>query len=262
MLAKALFTTVSGSILLASMIISTSILISGGNLRVKGQTTQKDTNTVAQAAAPIPPQQPAQAQAAAQPNPSAPVKVDISGSPVLGDKNAKLTLVEFSDYECPFCKKSFTELLPELKKNYIDTGKVRLVYKNLPLPFHQNAAKESEAALCAGDQGGNVAYYKYHDQIFTKTTTGGTGIALDQLPVIAEDLGLKVTAFQKCLDSGKFKAQVDKDLAEAQKVGANGTPTWFLGKTTGSDSVEGVIMVGAQPFSVFKTAIDQQLSQN
>lgn len=261
MLAKALFTTVPGSILLASMIISTSILFSGGVLKIKGLTIQKETNLAAQAA-PIPAQKPSQPQAAAQPDPSTPVKVDISDSPILGDKNAKLTLVEFSDYECPFCKKVYDELLPELKKNYISTGKVRLVYKNLPLPFHQNAFKEAEAALCARDQGGDIAYFKYHDQIFTKTSGGGTGITLDQLPTLAKEVGLNATTFQNCLGSGKFKTQVDKDLAEAQRVGANGTPTWFLGKTTGSDSVEGTIMVGAQPFSAFKTAIDQQLSQN
>lgn len=261
MLAKALFTTVPGSILLASMIISVSILISGGTLKVKGLNAQKNDNVVAQAVVPVPSQKPAQVQAPAQPNPSTPVKVDISDSPVLGDKNAKLTLVEFSDYECPFCKKVFDELLPELKKNYIDTGKVRLIYKNLPLPFHQNAAKEAEAALCAKDQGGNTAYFKYHDAIFTQTTGGGVGIALNQLPTLAQEIGLNVNTFKKCLDSGKSKAQVDKDLAEAQKVGANGTPTWFLGKTAGSDSMEGIIMVGAQPFSAFKTAIDQQLSQ-
>lgn len=253
MFAKFLFTRAPGSILLASILISMSILISGGALKVKGLNVQ---------AALIPSQNPGQPQVAAQPDPTTPVKVDISGNPVLGDKNAKLTLVEFSDYECPFCKKTFDELLPELKKNYIDTGKVRLIYKNLPLPFHQNSAKESEAALCAQDQGGDVAFYQYHDQIFTKTTSGGTGIALDQLPTMAKEIGLNVSTFQKCLDNGKFKAQVDKDVAEAGKVGASGTPTWFLGKTTGSDSVEGVIMVGAQPFSAFKAAIDQQLSQN
>lgn len=260
MLAKFLFTTVPGSILLGAMVISSAILVSGGNIKIKSE-AQKDNNTVVQAAAPAPSQRPTQPQAPTQPNPSTPVKVDISNSPILGDKNATLTLVEFSDYECPFCKKAFTDILPELKKNYITSGKLRLIYKNLPLPFHQNAAKEAEASLCAKDQGGDTAFYKYHDRIFTKTTSGGTGIALDQLPVIAEDLGLKVIAFQKCLDTGKFKAQVDKDLAEAQKVGANGTPTWFLGKTTSSDSIEGTIIVGAQPFSAFKSAIDQQLSK-
>lgn len=259
MLAKALFTTVPGSILLAAMIISASILISGGALKINGKATQTTNNAVAQPAQPS--QAPVQAQAAAQPDPSKPVKVSIAGDPVLGDKNAKLTLVEFSDYECPFCKKSFTELLPDLKKNYIDTGKVRLIYKDLPLPFHQNAVKEAEAAQCAKDQGGDIAYFKYHDQIFTKTSGGGTGITLAQLPTLAKEIGLNVAQFQKCLDSGKFKAEVDKDLAEAQKVGANGTPTWFLGKTVPGDYVEGITIVGAQPFSAFKTAIDAQLSQ-
>lgn len=255
MLAKFLFTTVPGSILMAAMIISSSILISSGSLKVKGAEYQLNNNIVAQAAVPT------SSPIPTQPSPSSLVKVDVSNNPVLGDKNAKLTLVEFSDYECPFCKKSFNEILPDLKKNYIDKGKVKLIYKNLPLPFHQNAFKESEAALCAKDQGGDIAYYKYHDQIFTKTTSGGTGIALDQLPVIAEDLGLKVTVFQKCLETAKFKAQVDKDIAEAGKVGASGTPTWFLGKITSSDTMEGVILVGAQPFSAFRSAIDQQLSQ-
>lgn len=258
MLAKFLFTTVPGSIILASMIISSSILLSGNNFKVKDGSTQK-TNTVVQAVQPTQP--PSQAAQPIQPDPSKPVKVSISGDPILGDKNAKLTLVEFSDYECPFCKKSFNEVLPELKKNYITTGKVRLVYKDLPLSFHQNAAKEAEAAQCAKDQGGDIAYFKYHDQIFTKTNSGGTGITLEQLPTLAKEAGLNVAQFQKCLDSGKLKAEVDKDLAEAQKVGASGTPTWFLGKTTSNYSVEGVIMMGAQPFSTFKTAIDPQLSQ-
>lgn len=260
MLAKFLFTTVPGSILLAAMIISTAILVSGGNLKINSSTAQKNDSTIVQAAQPSqkPSQQPA---VAIQPDSGKPVSVSIAGDPILGDKNAKLTLVEFSDYECPFCKKTFTELLPELKKNYIDTGKLRLVYKDLPLPFHQNAAKEAEAAQCAKDQGGDIAYFKYHDQIFTNTTSGGTGISVDQLPTLAKSAGLNVAQFQKCLDSGKFKAEVDKDLAEAQKVGAGGTPTWFLGKTTSLDSIEGTIIVGAQPFSAFKSAIDQQLSE-
>ncbi len=260
MLAKFFFTTTPGSILLGAIFISSAILLSGGNFRVGGVAAQKNDNAIVQAVQST--QKPAQQPAAvAQPNPAIPVKVSIAKNPVLGDKNAILTLVEFSDFECPFCKKSFNEVLPDLKKNYIETGKVKLVYKNLPLPFHQNAAKEAEAALCAKDQGGDTAYFKYHDQIFIRTTSNGTGIALDQLPVIAKDIDLDVAQFQKCLDSSKFKADVDKDLAEAQKVGANGTPTWFLGKTSSSDSIEGTILVGAQPFSAFKAAIDQQLSQ-
>lgn len=188
-----------------------------------------------------------------------PVKVSIDDDPVLGDKNAKVTLIDFSDYECPFCKRHFTDTYPQLKKDYIDTGKVKMVFRDLPLSFHQNAPKEAEAAECARKQGGDAVYYKYHDQIFTKTTSNGTGLALDQLPIIAKELGLNVNQFQTCLDSGEFKSEVDKDLADASKVGASGTPTFFIGKSTSNGEIEGIKVVGAQPYSAFKVIIDEQL---
>lgn len=260
MLAKFLFTTTPGSIILASIIISISILISSRALKIKSAAVKKNNDTSVQAASPT--QKPSQALPIAQPNQTGLVKVSVVGDPVLGDKNATLTLVEFSDYECPFCKKAFEEILPELKKNYIDTGKVKLVYKDLPLPFHQNAFKEAEAAQCAKTQGGDTAYFKYHDQIFSQTASGGTGIALDQLPTLAKDISLDAAQFQKCLDDSSMKSEVDKDLAEAEKLGVNGTPTWFLGKTISEDYIEGIKIVGAQPFSAFKSAIDQQFSQN
>ncbi len=191
----------------------------------------------------------------------APVKVSVDDDAVLGDKNAKVTLIDFSDYECPFCKRHFTDTYPQLKKDYIDTGKVKMVYRDLPLSFHQNAPKEAEAAECARKQGGDSVYYKYHDQIFTKTTSNGTGLALDQLPVIAKDIGLNVTKFQSCLDSGEMKGEVDKDLADAAKYGANGTPTFFIGKSSNTGEIDGVKLVGAQPYTAFKTIIDQELSK-
>lgn len=188
-----------------------------------------------------------------------PVKVSIDDDPVLGDKNAKVTLIDFSDYECPFCKRHFTDTYPQLKKDYIDTGKVKMVFRDLPLSFHQNAPKEAEAAECARKQGGDSVYYKYHDQIFTKTTSNGTGLALDQLPIIAKELGLNVNQFQSCLDSGEFKAEIDKDIADAGKVSASGTPTFFIGKSTSNGEIEGIKVVGAQPYSTFKVIIDEQL---
>lgn len=267
MLAKFLFTTVPGSILFAAILVSISILVGSGNLRINESALQKNgnsgnTNAVVQgvAAQPQIEKQVQQPVTTVQPDSASSVKIDIAGDPVLGDKNAKLTLVEFSDFECPYCKKAFEELLPELKKDYINTGKMKFVYKNLPLPFHQNAAIEAEAVLCARDQGGDAAFYKYHDQIFTKTSSGGTGITTDQLSLIAGDIGLKVTQFQKCLDKHTFKSEVDKDLAQAQKVGASGTPTWFIGKTVSQDTIDGIKIVGAQPFSNFKQVIDQALS--
>ncbi len=188
-----------------------------------------------------------------------PKKVSIDDDPILGDKNAKVTIIEFSDYECPFCKQFYDDTLSQLKKEYIDTGKVKLVYRDLPLSFHQNAPKEAEAAECAREQGGDEIYFKYHDEIFKRTTSNGTGLALDQLPIIADDLGLNGNDLQACLDGGKYKAEVDKDIANAGSVGASGTPSFFIGKSSSNGTIIGTPLIGAQPLSSFKTVIDQQL---
>lgn len=187
--------------------------------------------------------------------------VSTDDDPVLGDKNAPLTLVEFSDYECPFCKRSFDQLLPELKTNYIDTGKLKLVYRDFPLSFHANAHKEAEAAECARSQGDDATYFRYHDQIFNRTTSNGTGLALSQLPIIAKSLGLNVGQFQQCLDSGKFGDEVDKDIADGTAAGVSGTPAWFIGQSSKDGIIDGTLVVGAQPFPTFKVIIDEELKK-
>lgn len=248
------FISIPAAILIGSVIISLAILINGGVIRFK-RSTSKTTSVAAQT-----PTQPAQqAPQTAPEEDSGPVKVSIDDDPMMGDKNAKLTVIEFSDFECPFCKRSFNDVIPNLKKDYIDKGLVRFVYRDLPLSFHQNAHKEAQAAECARDQGGDTSFFKYHDEIFKRTISNGTGLALDQLPVIATDLGLNVSQFQQCLDSGKYKDEVDKDTAYAEEVGANGTPTWFIGKTTGDGIIEGTKIVGAQPMSSFQSTIDNLL---
>jgi len=195
------------------------------------------------------------------PEQTGPKEVSVDDDAILGDKNAPITMIEFVDYECPFCKRFFDETLPQIKKEYIDTGKVKLVMRDLPLDFHQNAHKESQAAECAREQGGNTAYFKYHDEIFKRTTSNGTGLALDQLAVIANDLGLSGSILQSCLDSGKYKAEVDKDLADASAYGATGTPSFFIGKSSSSGKFQGTILVGAQPFESFKAALDAELNK-
>ncbi len=188
-----------------------------------------------------------------------PKKVSIDDDPVIGDKNAKVTIIDFTDYECPFCKKYFDETFAQIKKEYIDSGKVKYVVRDLPLSFHQNAPKEAEAAECAREQGGDEGYFKYHDEIFKRTTSNGTGLALNQLSVIANDLGLNGDELQTCLDADKYKAEIEKDLADAGKAGASGTPSFFIGKSSPDNIISGTPLIGAQPFSSFKTAIDQQL---
>lgn len=188
-----------------------------------------------------------------------PKKVSIDDDPVQGSENAKVTVIDFTDYECPFCKRYFDQTYQLLKKDYIDTGKIKYVVRDLPLSFHQNAHKEAQAAECAREQGGNEAYFRYHNELFKRTTSNGTGIALTELSVIATDLGLDGVTLQACLDSDKYKDEVDKDLADAATVGATGTPTFFIGKSSSDGVITGTKIVGAQPYSAFKAEIDKQL---
>lgn len=238
------------AIILAGALIAGAVMYSNRGL---------DRSTASSPATGQQPTAAALGQQAAPTQPSGPVKVSLDDDPVLGDKNAPVTLIEFSDYECPFCKRSFSDTLPELKKSYIDTSKVKLVYRDFPLSFHANAHKEAEAAECARAQSNDATYFKFHDQIFTKTTSNGTGLALTELPVIAQGLGLNVNQFQQCLDSGKFKDEVDKDIADGTAAGVSGTPSWLIGPSSKDGQINGKLIVGAQPFSAFQTAIDETL---
>ena len=242
---------------------STPLSIIGGAIIIAG--TILFTSGSLQNAQSLPSGQQPSALAPGQENdpsaPSGPVEVSVDDDAVLGDKNAPLTLIEFSDYECPFCKRSFTDVLPELKKRYIDTGKVKLVYRDYPLPFHANGQKEAEAAECARSLSDDAMYYKFHDQIFTKTTSNGTGLALTELPVIAKSLGLNVTQFQQCLDSGKYKDEVAKDIADGSAAGVSGTPSYFVGETSKDGEISGELLVGAQPFSAFEALIEEKLKK-
>lgn len=244
--------SVPASIIIGSCIIAISILLSGGVLEVKGLTTKKVGTAVA-SSAPAASVAPAAAAAAD----TGPVKVSIDDDAVLGDKNAPLTMIEFSDYECPFCKRYFDQTYPEIKKNYIDTGKLKVVFRDLPLTFHDPmATKEAIAANCAKEQGGDTAYYKIHDAMFTQTTSNGTGLSVDKLYTIAGEVGLNAANFKACLDGDKHKDEVKKDLADAGTAGADGTPTFFVGKSDPSGTINGTRLVGAQPYAAFSTIID------
>lgn len=172
---------------------------------------------------------------------------------VLGDPNAPVTIVEFSDYECPFCKRHATQVLPLLKEQYIDTGKVKLVFRDLPLDFHDPlATQEAIAAECAREQGGDATYYEYHDLIFETTNSNGQGLEKSQLYDLAGQVGVDKSKFTECLDSEKYEDEVQKDMAAAQKYGISGTPGFL---------VNGWFINGAQPFSVFEEIIEQELAQ-
>ena len=162
---------------------------------------------------------------------------------VRGDKNAPVTMVEFSDYECPFCERHFTQTHPQIIKEYVDTGKVKIVFRDFPLPFHPNAQKAAEAAECAGEQD---KYWEMHDKLFQNQSALG----IDKLKQYAKDLGLDASKFNQCLDSGAMASEVKKDAEDGSAVGINGTPGFII---------NGTLVSGAQPFSAFKTVIDAAL---
>jgi protein-disulfide isomerase len=244
------FITTPVSILIGSILVSIAILISGGAVKIKGFNEANTLNNAApNAAAP-------QAAAPAEPTTA---KVSLDDDPVLGNKDAPVTIVEFSDYECPFCKRHYDQTHAQLLKNYIDTGKVKLVFRDLPLSFHDPmATTEAIAANCAREQGGDAAYYKLHDTMFEKTTSNGTGLTKDQLNQFAAAQGLNEANFKACVDSEKFKDEVAKDLADAGAAGASGTPSFVVGKSNGQE-VEGKLIVGAQPYAAFQAEIDSLL---
>lgn len=177
--------------------------------------------------------------------PSGPVDVSLDDDPVLGDKNAKVTIVEFSDYECPFCGRYFTQTYPQLKKDYVDTGKVKIVFRDYPLPFHQNAQKAAEAAECADDQG---KFWEMHNKLFSNQQK----LDVASLKKYAGELALDQAKFDDCLDSGKYASEVEKDMQDGSSYGVSGTPSFF---------VNGQLLVGAQPYSEFKKLIDAELAK-
>jgi protein-disulfide isomerase len=177
-------------------------------------------------------------------------EVDAKTDHIRGNPNAKISLISYSDFECPFCKK-FKPTTDQVLAAYGD--KVNFVYRHFPLSFHQNAQKEAEASECVAELGGNDAFWKFHDYIFDKTTSNGTGFALDQLPVAAKASGVNEAKFKTCLDSGKYAQLVAKDEADGQAAGVNGTPGNIL---LNNDTKKSQLISGAQPFSNFQSAID------
>lgn len=250
------FITVPTSIIIGSLIIGAAVLMAGGVIDLKGGGIRA-AGTQPQAKAST---TPTVAVDDGGEEDTGPVQVSMDDDAVLGDKNAPVTLIEFSDYECPFCKRHYTQTHAELVKNYIDTGKVKLVFRDLPLSFHDPlATTEAIAANCAREQGGDPAYYKMHDEMFDKTTSNGNGLTKEDLYAFAAAQGLNADNFKTCVDSEKFKDEVAKDLTDAQAAGANATPTFMIGKSTADGNIEATRLIGAQPYSAFKTVIDELL---
>ncbi len=201
--------------------------------------------------APQPAQQPTQ--------PGAPqiFRVSLDDDPVKGNPNAPVTVVEYSDFQCPFCSRFFQQTLPLIEENYIDTGKIKFVYKDLPLDnLHPNARTTHIASECADEQG---KFWEYHDVLFEKQSEWQRLSSTDlssTLTVYASDLGLQSASFESCMQSQDIADEVNNDTLEAASYGATGTPTFFIG--TEKDGF--IKLVGAQPYAAFQAEIDKLLS--
>jgi len=199
-------------------------------------------------------------QPAQSPTPSKPqlVRVSLDDDPVKGDPDAPVTIIEFSDFQCPFCSRFFQQTLPLIEENYFETGKVKFVYRDLPLAsIHPNAVPTHIAAECADEQG---KFWEYHDALFENQSQWNS-LGLDELKNLlkqyADDLELDAVSYDACLDSSDILDEINEDLSDARTLGATGTPTFFIG--TEKDGF--VKITGAQPYMVFQANIDQLLSQ-
>jgi protein-disulfide isomerase len=193
---------------------------------------------------------------AGQPAPAGPdlstITMDLKGEPVKGDKNARIVVIEFSDYQCPFCGKFFRETSPQIEKEYVQTGKIRYIFRDLPLTsIHPNAFKAAEAAACAGEQD---KFWEMHDRLYENQQK----IALSDLPSHAESIGLDKARFEQCLASDKYAEKIRQDMAEANRVGVTGTPAFFVAVVDSKNSKLKFVqlMKGAQPFDSFKLYLD------
>lgn len=188
-----------------------------------------------------------------------PEKISIAARPARGSETARIVVVEFSDYQCPFCALFFRQTLPQLDQEYIRTGKIKYVFNNVPLDqIHPAAFKAAEAAECAGDQS---KFWEMHDKIFTNPRS----LSAADLTTHARAIGLDLNVFSQCLDQGKNTASVRAGLSLAEKVGVDGTPTFVIALADTRNPLDPNVKVlsiisGAQPFAVFKSALDKALA--
>lgn len=181
-------------------------------------------------------------------NPKNKVEVSVSDSPFLGDKNAKITIVEFADFRCPFCERFYNDAERQIIENYIKTGKAKFVFKHYAF-LGQESVWASEATECANEQG---KFWEYHNWLYDNQAPESdlTYYSKANLIKYASKVGLDSNKFSSCLNSDKYSAKVTADLNEGQAAGVTGTPTVFI---------NGQSIVGAQPFSAFKAIIDGEL---
>lgn len=240
---KSLFEFVNTNFLGVSILVST-IIISGTMIFISGSDTVINSSAGIGLTAALPTTPTQQSGQDVGESASAP---EVGDAPVLGSSDALVTIVEFSDYECPFCGRFFTDTLAQIKSEYVDTGKARFVYKDFPLSsIHPEAQKAAEAARCVREQLGDDGYWEMHDTMFENQQS----LSIESFSQWARELGANGTQFDSCLSSDKYAAAVGEDLSQGTLLGVNGTPTIFIND---------VRVVGAVPYAQIAVVIENEL---
>jgi len=238
------FLTTPVAILLSAFVISIAILMHGGVIKVGGTVARAPQQAAQQPSAVTPPSQ------VAPPAPGAKVDVSVGHLPVKGKDSAKVTIVEFADFRCPFCEKFFTDTVSQITKDYIDSGKVKFAFRHYQF-LGPASITAGNGAECANEQG---KFWEYHDWLYkNQPSESDTSMyTTDKLTQAAQTLGMNADKFSSCLSSTKYAKNVSDDLAAGQKAGVNGTPATFI---------NGQLISGAQPYANFKTLIDAELAK-
>ncbi len=235
---------IAASFIISAVLLSAVILYAFGNLNTSIQQINSGLLEVKLAAAAR--GVPTGAALAPTPSPLVPSAnaPDVAGFPAKGKADAPVTIVEYSDFECPFCQRFYDDTLPSILSNYVDSGKAKIYFKQFPLEqLHPLALKAAEASECARDQN---KFWEYHDKLFTTKQLDATSLKKH-----ASDLGLNTVTFTSCLDGGQKTAVVKAQQAEGARLGVGGTPTFFI---------NGKMVVGALPFSEFQREIEVALA--
>jgi len=171
-----------------------------------------------------------------------------------GSDDAPVTMVEFLDYECPFCQQFHTETMPKLIEEYVDTGRLRFVLRDNPLGFHENALPAARAVRCAGEQG-DEAFWQLSDAL----VAAGAPLDAGRISAAAAEMNLNTGDLASCMSSGRYDAAIQADASAASEAGLTGTPMFIIGPSNGDGSIRGRVIRGAYPIETFRTAIDEAL---
>ena len=178
----------------------------------------------------------------------------IGDSPYLGDiKKAKVAIVEYTDYQCPYCARHATDTKPSIVENYVDTGKIIHVVRNFLLDFHgQIALDTANAALCIDEIGGPSKFFDFYDKAYEQTST-------DALAAIAKDLGVNMGKYDTCMSENRYADTITQDMADGAAAGVQGTPGFVIGVLDKDGNVKGKLIAGAYPYESFETIIEEML---